>query len=343
MRGALSGDRAGIRRGRPDATSGGLARTGAAREAWPRCSAGRRPNRPSRPRRQVRWTAATSRPGVAATARSRSTAGRIAVRRAGSGSAGLVRRWLLRRGAAVGGGGGRHRAHRAAGGRRCSTSPGPIVQFGIPIARTLLDLFAVAAAGVAILARLLGFDRPEKTEPVMRARPPGRAVGIGRVDRRGAAVDRAADRRARTRARSRPRPRIWEYVSNIAAGKGLLLSAACGAGSVLLVPAEPAARRERAGRAAGRDRVVRAAAAAADRARVQLGLSRPVDGADGAARGDGQRLGRRARRGDRLPGPAARTAGHGHAALLPAGDLVRADRRASPGCSPVCWSWRCRR
>ena len=58
--------------------------------------------------------------------------------------------------------------------------PGPIVQFGIPICRTLLDICAVAAAGVAILARLLGFDQPEKTEPVMRdARRVGLWASVG--------------------------------------------------------------------------------------------------------------------------------------------------------------------
>ncbi len=58
--------------------------------------------------------------------------------------------------------------------------PGPVVQFGIPVARTLLDVCAVTAAGVAILARLVGFDRPKDTEPVMRsARLTGLWASVG--------------------------------------------------------------------------------------------------------------------------------------------------------------------
>jgi len=112
-------------------------------------------------------------------------------------------------------------------------APGPIVQFGIPICRTLLDICAVAAAGVAILARLLGFDHPEKTEPVMReARRAGLWASIGWT---AAALLSIVLLTAELNPGSFPTPSaIWLYVSNIAAGKGLLLSAGCGLVSVLL-------------------------------------------------------------------------------------------------------------
>ncbi|MET0965825.1 MAG: hypothetical protein ABWZ02_05480, partial [Nakamurella sp.] len=111
--------------------------------------------------------------------------------------------------------------------------PGPIVQFGIPVSRTLLDLFAVAAAGVAILARLLGFDHPEKTEPVARR---ARLVGLwASVGWTVAALLSIVLLTAELHPGTFPGPaEVWDYVSNIAAGKGLLLSAACAAGSVLL-------------------------------------------------------------------------------------------------------------
>ena len=111
--------------------------------------------------------------------------------------------------------------------------PGPIVQFGIPVSRTLLDLFAVTAAGVAILARLLGFDHPDRTEPVARQ---ARRVGVwASVGWTVAALLSIVLLTAELNPGTFPGPgEIWVYVSNIAAGKGLLLSAACGAGSVLL-------------------------------------------------------------------------------------------------------------
>jgi putative copper resistance protein D len=111
--------------------------------------------------------------------------------------------------------------------------PGPIVQFGIPVCRTLLDICAVAAAGVAILARLLGFDQPEKTEPVMRS---ARRVGLwASVGWTVAALLSIVLLTAELHPGSFPTGGdVWAYVSNIAAGKGLLLSAACGLASVFL-------------------------------------------------------------------------------------------------------------
>ncbi len=111
--------------------------------------------------------------------------------------------------------------------------PGPVVQFGIPVARTLLDVFAVTAAGVAILARLVGFDDPARTEPVMRrARLTGLWASVGWT---AMALLSIVLLTAELNPGSIPGPSsIWAYVSNIPAGKGLLLSAACGLASVLL-------------------------------------------------------------------------------------------------------------
>ena len=111
--------------------------------------------------------------------------------------------------------------------------PGPVVQFGIPVARTLLDVCAVTAAGVAILARLVGFDRPKDTEPVMRsARLTGLWASVGWTV---AALLSIVLLTAELNPGESPGPSaIWAYVSNIPAGKGLLLSAACGFASVLL-------------------------------------------------------------------------------------------------------------
>lgn len=45
------------------------------------------------------------------------------------------------------------------------------VRFGIPMVRVLLDVGVVAAIGLALLSKFVGYDRPDRTEPVMvRAR-----------------------------------------------------------------------------------------------------------------------------------------------------------------------------
>ena len=110
---------------------------------------------------------------------------------------------------------------------------GPVVKFGIPVARTLLDLGAAATVGVALLARLVGFDRPEKTEPVMRR---ARWAGLwASVLWTVAALVSIVLLTAELQPGSVPSPAaIWSYLSNIPAGKGLLLSAGCGLVSVWL-------------------------------------------------------------------------------------------------------------
>lgn len=50
--------------------------------------------------------------------------------------------------------------------------PGPVVEIGLPLVRALLDVSAVAVVGLSLLPKLLGFNAPERTEPVLvRVRP----------------------------------------------------------------------------------------------------------------------------------------------------------------------------
>ncbi len=146
----------------------------------------------------------------------------------------------------------------------------------------------------ALLSLMLGFDQPERTEPVMRrARPIAvwASHGLGRRP----PSSRSSCWPGRSAARSPVPAQLWAYLSNIPAGKGLLLSGVCGLASLWLarlsvrhgekVPAEL-----RVGVA-----LFGLLPVAADRARVQLVLARPGDGLDGAARGRGDRLGRRTR------------------------------------------------
>lgn len=111
--------------------------------------------------------------------------------------------------------------------------PGPVINFGIPIARTLLDLGAVVVVGVALLARLIGFDRPERSEPVLR---PARVVEFwAAVVWTGAALVSIVLLTAELQLGAVPTPAdVWTYVTEIPAGKGLLLSAGCGVVAALL-------------------------------------------------------------------------------------------------------------
>lgn len=45
--------------------------------------------------------------------------------------------------------------------------PAALVHFGLPIVRVLLEIGAILTVGLSVLAKLLGFDRPAQTEPIM--------------------------------------------------------------------------------------------------------------------------------------------------------------------------------
>ncbi len=107
-------------------------------------------------------------------------------------------------------------------------SPGPLIQLGIPVTRVLLDVAAVTAAGFPLLAKLLGFDDPEATEPVVSRtrRFAVWASGVWTVAALASVVLLAAE----LNPGAFPTPStVWAYVTNVAAGKGLLMSACCGA------------------------------------------------------------------------------------------------------------------
>jgi putative copper resistance protein D len=104
--------------------------------------------------------------------------------------------------------------------------PSPVVVWGIPVARLLLDVGAVTAAGLALLPKLVGFDQPRRTEPVLASSRRAAVVASGvwafgalasivlltAELNPGAAVTPAA---------------VWSYIGAVAAGKGLLVSAIC--------------------------------------------------------------------------------------------------------------------
>ena len=102
--------------------------------------------------------------------------------------------------------------------------PGALVRFGIPVLRFVLDLGAVSTTGLSLLPRLIGFDRPERSESILR------------VARRAAVWTSVAWGLSAlltivlltVELGGRPTPAgIWQYIVAIAAGKGLLMSAGC--------------------------------------------------------------------------------------------------------------------
>ena len=128
--------------------------------------------------------------------------------------------------------------------------PSATVRYGIPIVRVLLDISLVATMGLALLAKFLGFDDPDRTETVMIT---ARRVAVwtsGRLGRHSRWSAWCSTPRRSTRTTSRPGPTvvldlvtaplsflqylvaspdlIWNYISEVPAGKGLLVVAGLG-------------------------------------------------------------------------------------------------------------------
>ena len=98
------------------------------------------------------------------------------------------------------------------------------VTFGIPVLRALLDLSAVSVVGLSLLPLLMGFDRPERSEAVLR---PARRLSVWASALWGVcALVSIAALSVELNPSHAPTPAsIWSYITNIAAGKGLLISA----------------------------------------------------------------------------------------------------------------------
>ncbi|TMR96778.1 copper resistance D family protein [Nonomuraea basaltis] len=104
--------------------------------------------------------------------------------------------------------------------------PGLVVAAGLPIVRVLLDVAAVAVVGLSLLPKLLGFDDPERTEPVLlRVRP---LAVIAAWAWAICALLTIVFQTAELNPGSVPTfGMIAAYVGNVGTGQGLLFSAAC--------------------------------------------------------------------------------------------------------------------
>ncbi|MCA2219997.1 copper resistance D family protein [Nonomuraea aurantiaca] len=104
--------------------------------------------------------------------------------------------------------------------------PGPVVAYGLPIVRVLLDLAAVAVVGLSLVPKLLGFDAPELTEPVLRRTRPltVTAAWVWAV----CALLTIVFQTAELNPGGLPTVgMIAAYVDGVGTGQGLLFSAAC--------------------------------------------------------------------------------------------------------------------
>jgi putative copper export protein len=101
--------------------------------------------------------------------------------------------------------------------------PGPLVEYGLPIVRVVLDLCALTTIGLSLLPRLLGFEDPERAESVLsRARTWAVPAAFGWAISALVAMLLSA---AEVTPGVTPDPAT--YVSLIGAGQGLVISAAC--------------------------------------------------------------------------------------------------------------------
>jgi copper resistance protein D len=106
------------------------------------------------------------------------------------------------------------------------TDPGPVVRFAHPLVRTLLDLAATAVVGLSLLPKLLGFSRPNLTEPVMRLARPAAVVGaaVWAFTALLSIVIRAYETRPDIAVTMET---VVDYIRRVGAGQGLLFSAVC--------------------------------------------------------------------------------------------------------------------
>lgn len=106
------------------------------------------------------------------------------------------------------------------------TMPGPVVVYGLPITRVLLDVAAVALVGLSVLPKLLGFDDQDRTEKVMRKVRP-LAVSAAWAWAIAALVTIVFQTAELSPGGVPTLAMIAEYVDSVGTGQGLLFSTAC--------------------------------------------------------------------------------------------------------------------
>ncbi|GII59132.1 copper resistance protein CopD [Planotetraspora thailandica] len=101
--------------------------------------------------------------------------------------------------------------------------PGGLVEYGLPVSRLVVDLAATAALGLSLLPKLLGFDDPDRTEPIA-ARARHWAVLSALIWCAAALV---ATVLSAAEVQPGTVPDVADYVDRIGSGQGLVVSASC--------------------------------------------------------------------------------------------------------------------
>lgn len=102
--------------------------------------------------------------------------------------------------------------------------PGALVHYGLPIVRVSLEIGAILTVGLSLLAKLLGFDQPLRTEPVMR--PARRAAVLSALLWIVAALLAIVLQTAELRPGDPVTVgAVVDYVRQVGSGQGLLASA----------------------------------------------------------------------------------------------------------------------
>jgi putative copper resistance protein D len=104
--------------------------------------------------------------------------------------------------------------------------PGTLIEYGIPVARVLLDLAALITVGLSLLPKLLGFDRPTHTEPVLAVARPAAVISSAAwvVCALAALVLQTAELHPGQPVTIGD---VADYVRRIGAGEGLVVVAGC--------------------------------------------------------------------------------------------------------------------
>ncbi|WP_093155931.1 copper resistance D family protein [Saccharopolyspora antimicrobica] len=111
--------------------------------------------------------------------------------------------------------------------------PPALVRFGLPAARVVLDLAALATVGMSLLPKLIGFDRPKQTEPIM-ALARRATVITALLWMLAALVSLVLQAAELSPERSATLELLVDYVANVPAGPGLLASAGAGLACAVL-------------------------------------------------------------------------------------------------------------
>jgi putative copper resistance protein D len=103
------------------------------------------------------------------------------------------------------------------------TNVSGVVSVAIPIVRVLLDMAAITTIGLSLLSVLVGYDRPKLSEPVMKLARPGAVAGALVWSMTAFVTLVLQTSEFKPQAATVSLGDVGEYVSQVGAGKALLI------------------------------------------------------------------------------------------------------------------------